>query len=686
MHNTLTCVCTYRMDHIPRLSEVMYVGLCWKIGTPTVVTIRREALDMAEMIKTPLQIYRGMKVMMSGSYREGFRFESSDWDIMRWSCDQKLISDISQSSLYTAPRHTIILMDSTNTPPGFVRLQLLTPTSNRLISPSTVLHNDRVYISSLQYQQESVSFINNVSHIKTHAPHGPCATVTLESIELDKAFCLASIHWPAITRPWIDRCIRHTWPSINVLTDILQRGCHCVPIGSTIMSQENELEWRLSFSLAEQKLIYAMNHTQFLCYGLLKIFQKEVLNEPLCSYFMKTTMFWMIQTGSIRWCPSDLLQCFWTCFKYLIDCVYRGDFPNFFIPQNNMFVNKVVGDVRTSLLERLDRYYRMGVSCLLHSPTLRSILVPALSSPSFVLHSADGHYNAVEDLDHVAFTEILTFSFRFKNLTDCFLMLRSIDRLSRLPLSPYQTLTLQHATAGVVTYAAFVMIDDASYCTHRQVYTLDKTICNMLKLAARVGCVSQSLYLALYHYRMGRYNDALLVTYLTKHRLSQPHILYRGTVYNHGYNEAVGSLSLSRRMKSVWVNHVRLDTDLHFIMELTLEQEVSKQNGRNLLFISPFVLTEMLSVLCHYRLGNRPQYLQSLTDLQTLLVYDDGRYVPLETRDLSWQILGICQHVVGDLRGAFQSYRESLRQRPYNKIQQATEARIQYLSCQFQET
>jgi hypothetical protein len=95
------------------------------------------------------------------------------------------------------------------------------------------------------------------------------------------------------------------------------------------------------------------------------------------------------------------------------------------------------------------------------------------------------------------------------------------------------------------------------------------------------------------------------------------------------------------------------------------------------------VLTEMLSVLCHYRLGNRPQYLQSLTDLQTLLVYDDGRYVPLILRDLSWQILGICQHVVGDLHGAFQSYRESLRQEPYHKIQKATKARIQYLSRQF---
>ncbi|XP_056015545.1 uncharacterized protein LOC125674377 isoform X2 [Ostrea edulis] len=496
------------MDHIPRVSEVLYVGLCWEMGTPKEVTIRRDVLDMEEMIETPLQIYRGERLMMSGSYREGFRFKSSDRDRMFWGCHYKLISDISQSSFYTASGNTIILMDSMDTPPGFVRLQLLTPTSNPNISSSLVLLNDRVYISSSQFQQRSVDFSNNISPHQIFTPHGPCTTSTIASIEADYAHCFASIHWPALTRPWIDRCLRHTWPPVRVLTDIVNNGCHCVPIGSKILSSENQLEWRLSFSQAEQKLVYAMNHTQFLCYGLLKIFLKEVISynveEPLlCSYFMKTTMFWIIQAGCIRWCPQDLLNCFWTCFKYLIHCVYRGEFPNFFIPQNNMFLNKVVGHARTSLLEQLYQYYRMGVSCLLHSKTLRSILLPALSSPSFVLHSAEGHYNAVEAIDLVVQREIFSLPFPWKEFTHCLLLLKSIDKLSRLSLSPYQTLTLQYATAGVLTQTAFVMVNNDTCCTHRQVYTLDKTVCNMLKLVARVGSVTQSLYLALYYYRMG---------------------------------------------------------------------------------------------------------------------------------------------------------------------------------------
>jgi hypothetical protein len=204
----------------------------------------------------------------------------------------------------------------------------------------------------------------------------------------------------------------------------------------------------------------------------------------------------------------------------------------------------------------------------------------------------------------------------------------------------------------------------------------------MLNLASKVGTVSHSLYLALYYYRTGRYNETLRVTYLTKQRLSQPYIIYYDNVDRQRYSEAVGSLSLSRKMKIAWVKHVTLHNKVHFIDEIILEQEVSKQNGFPSLYISPFVLTEMLLVLSHCRLGNRSQYLQSLTDLQTLLLYDDGRYVPLLLRDLSWEILEICQHVVGDLHGALHSYQESLRQEQCHNIQTATENRIMFVEQQ----
>lgn len=43
------------MDHLPRVSEALYVGLCHYIGTPTdlEVTIRREVIDIDGKIRTP---------------------------------------------------------------------------------------------------------------------------------------------------------------------------------------------------------------------------------------------------------------------------------------------------------------------------------------------------------------------------------------------------------------------------------------------------------------------------------------------------------------------------------------------------------------------------------------------------------------------------------------------------------
>jgi hypothetical protein len=623
--------------------------------------------------------------MRSGSYREGFRFESSDRDFMHWISSHKLISDTSQTSLYDRTKNNIMLMESNDTPPGFVKLQLLTYLLKDDLASAAVLVNDRIYISSVLFQQ--ITF-NAFSTLKSHhcvTRHGPCANAYMGSVEHDHALCIAGIHWPELALPWIQRSFQYAWPLESVLEEILKNGYHCVPVGSKIISSGNLLEWRLSFSQAEQKLLYTMNHTQFLVYGLLKIFLKEIVNhnkeEPLmCSYFLKTTVFWMTQVGSVEWCPNNLLNCFWKCFKYLIHCVYRGEFPNFFIPQNNMFTNKVVGAARMALLGQLYHYHNMGIYCLLLSPTLRSILQPVLSCLPFVIRFTDNDL----DLDNTAYQEIVGTSIPSGELYHTLMLLSAVDKLLRLSLSPYQALALQYYTAEVLVHTAFGIIS-LLHNTRRNVYRIDRIACSMLKLAARIGPVCYALYLALYYYRTGRYNEALHITNLTKQRLSQPDSLLIGSIIDRQkYREAVGSLSLSRRMNTAWVCILGLMNETLYIDELILEQEVSSHSGQNYLSLVPWVLMNMILVLSHYRLGNRSQYLQSLTDLHTLLLYDYGRYIPLKARDLSWQILGICQHVVGDLHGALWSYQESLRQKPYHNIQRATENRIMLVERQLQ--
>ncbi|XP_062582344.1 uncharacterized protein LOC134244087 [Saccostrea cucullata] len=677
------------MDHIPRLSEVLYVGLCRKIGTPTEVAIRRDVLDMEEMVAKPVWNHKGYAVIKSGSYREGFGFRSSDIDKMFWFCKFKLITDISQSRFYNASKYIIVVLEDSDTPPGFVRLRLLTPLRHKGTISCCVLFNGWDYLSSRLWRENIFQFRNkNCPSVENIKIHGPCSSGFYGSLEFDEAYCLATFPWPKLLGSWIERCQRYTWPPVPVLEKILKNECHCVPIGSKVNMTSDDLEWRLSFSQAEQQLVCTMNHTQFLCYGLLKIFLKEVINSGedklLCSYYMKTTMFWIMQSGQLRWCPNSLLDCFWSCLKYLIHCVYRGVFPNFFIPQNNMFINKVVNDSRESLLQQLYQYYRMGVSCLLLSPTLRSILEPALSSPYVEISAAEGEFMSVADLDICGMEEIFKLRFPAQHMLDSYLYFKSINTLSPLSITPHQLLTLQYCTAETLVSLAFIMTNSSSCCKHKKIYNLGTKICGMLKMAARLSPVSYFLYLALFYYRTGRYDKTVRINYITKQRLSQNLFLLKYTVDGQRYNEALSNLSLSRRMRIAWVDNVSLSVNIPYIEELCLEQNVSKKHGKTILFLSPFVIVEMLSVLSHYRMGNRSQCLQSLTDLQTLLLYDDGKYVPLHIRDISWQILGICQHVVGDLHGALYSFEESLRQEPYHKIKEATDFRIECVKQQLQ--
>lgn len=139
--------------------------------------------------------------------------------------------------------------------------------------------------------------------------------------------------------------------------------------------------------------------------------------------------------------------------------------------------------------------------------------------------------------------------------------------------------------------------------------------------------------------------------------------------------------SLGQRMREGWMSYFNFCNSITFLAELYFEQ----QEGTATVPIPPFVLIHMLCVLCYFRLGDMSNCLQSLTDLLTLLLYDDGMYVPFDIRDISWQILGICQHVAGDLQGALQSYRESLRQKPRHRIQRATGIRIGLVLQQLRE-
>ena len=390
--------------------------------------------------------------------------------------------------------------------------------------------------------------------ITSSSVHGPCSSGRFVTMDYDKAHCFV---WPPSASPWKDRC--HSWPPPHVVNDIVRSGCHFVAIGHKL-GKHADNEWRISFSQAEQKLVYAMNHTQFLTYGLLKLFVKEFNNglseeeKLLCSYHMKTAVFWAIQQNTIaHWCPQNLLAGFWVCFKLLLKWVCEGVCPNFFIPENNMFLNKVHGVAQRNLFTHLNGLYEKGIAFLLQNPSISSYIMNVLCNPRLSVCTDERTMISEVMLDIELFDEIYPRDAVPPNinLPTCIKYLSVVEQLIRSPLRQCQVPMLQKLTATVLQTSAFVLHEMYTNTSggNKQMYIADKRSCYMLKLAAKFGFVSDLLYIAMYFYRTFRFREALSVIEMTKVKLAQPGLMHNGHVDPERYTEAVGGLSWSYKMR-----------------------------------------------------------------------------------------------------------------------------------------
>ncbi|XP_052687896.1 uncharacterized protein LOC128166645 [Crassostrea angulata] len=516
-------------DGLQHISETLFVVLCEIVGTSQQVALRRELQDIIEMVERQVTPDDEVTYMLSGSRREGFRLEGSDVDFMVWYNSHQVIMDMSQSEYYNTANTTLILSDSSESPPGFTLLQLLTPTTIRDVQSACVIMNDRVYISSSIYRQLTCSTV-----VPNSTVHGPCGSGNIAGREYDTAFCFVCDFWPLSASLWIDRC--NSWPGPEVVDDIVRNGCHFVAIGHPLGPNENE-EWRVSFSQAEQKCVFAMTHSQFLTYGLLKLFLKEVINQQseetnklLCSYHIKTTIFWAIQQNTLpQGCTQNLQASFWICFQLLLKWVYEGVCPNFFIPQNNLFLTKVNGSAQNRLFLQLHELYKKGLACLLQSSSIRSYIIDVLYNPKAMVFTDESIMKSEidHDLDLFCFCSFPQTSDKHK----CIKAIYTIERLVDSTLTHNHVFMLQKCTAIILQCTAFILHNMYTNTgVNKQVYIADKMSCHMLKLAAKFGYVSDMLYIAMYYYKTLRYREALFVIEMTKVKLAQPYLMYKRRV------------------------------------------------------------------------------------------------------------------------------------------------------------
>ncbi|KAL3860630.1 hypothetical protein ACJMK2_010726 [Sinanodonta woodiana] len=286
---------------------------------------------------------------------------------------------------------TLLMITDRTTPPGYVKLQEV-----YTIVPIPI-YNQQTDTLMLDAYGRSVLFNGHkgVKLDEADIHHGPANTKYYRTgISTDLVFAYRALTWPYMALEWITRNRNHNWPSRETIAVIQRSGIILVPVGQPI-SPERHLEWRISLSYGEKILVWQFSSSQYKCYVLLKMINKYLIkpkngDNVMTSYHCKTCMFYLIEsTPATLWQPQNLLICIELCLRKLRTWVEEGNCPNYFIPEENMFLGKVYGHIQSNLVNVLHNLIRQNGKYLTGIPIFEigQKLIRACQSP-------------VADIDH----------------------------------------------------------------------------------------------------------------------------------------------------------------------------------------------------------------------------------------------------------------------------------------------
>lgn len=264
-----------------------YNYVCQKFGTVEMVRLRRNLFTLWDITFTWDKLYTRVS---SGSSVEGLDKIESDVDIM-CVLNYTVVCISKSDDKHVAEKYNIntLIIYTIRTKPCYALLRVPKHVPFPKDHLCFVCRGQDIFFSSQLLKpipHEGMSFLGFRLKI-----HGPC--LTTEDDKLDIAYSFRCKNWPSQARPWMSRPRISHWPSTQLVLKIVSSGVLFVPIGCTGLINE-DIEWRISFSVADKLLIYSFNHTQLLCYGLMKLLLKDVIDKReslkglLCSYFLKT--------------------------------------------------------------------------------------------------------------------------------------------------------------------------------------------------------------------------------------------------------------------------------------------------------------------------------------------------------------------------------------------------------------
>ncbi|VDH97230.1 Hypothetical predicted protein [Mytilus galloprovincialis] len=619
------------------MSIALYSYMCHGIiGTEEhVKTIR-----MMNNIRDFLNRHRSFLTITSGSLGEGIQMRGSDVDMMYVNTFIEVSEDVNIQFISGTVYFT---MASEDTSSCFTKLSILHSNDRSILNLCNKIGSD-YFLSGLKVKESSRNKLYPILH-------GPCISDKFGIF--DMAFTVRSKSWITQADQWITRS-KNGWSNYDLKQCIVKHGVLFVPIGLKGSKQE-DLEWRISFSVGEKLLIYSFTHTQLICYALLKIVLKDVINtdmhckDLLCSYFIKTVILWISEEVSTSiWKPRNLIPCFSACFKRLIYYVKYSLCPHYFIPMNNLFANKITGEAQEILLKKLYILKSYNWQCMFFSDQI--------SNPCDFANTVrnDPYYNNI-----ISMTRMLSFvtnlginaNIPCKNM---YVLQKVISKVMSIKSSKIKSLYMYFLSkrGSSNELQPFDNISDNKF-TYKQYKTC---VCSLL-LGTRHDAVSGWLLLASFFYTTREYRVAVDILQYCLLKCT-PDKLYHVANMSH-VHAGLLNLNLFRRMGIVQLSQFLLVDPVRIISNSLLVPNELRINTLNSChFISPVVYVHALRFLCHFHLFNTKQCQDSLLDLK--LTIENKYCLPNSfQRARSYKILYILFLVYGDTESAKHAFMQS---------------------------
>jgi hypothetical protein len=617
----------FSVDHTSLFSsheKEIYDKLIRVVGSEMDIRIRQNMFLIKDKIHNKVDTYR--TIVSSGSLAEGLDLPGSDMDIMYVLNDVQVIQNV-QHMNRSARCHTTLLVEDDMEFPGFSRLKLIAEGDQKYMftPPECFVETiNGIFLSS-------ISFVRQFLKIVKCFVHGPCLTNKSELIDLAISLHLDS--WPRQAEKWLFRHRPCQWPPDIIIDTIFNFGCILVPIGPKEI-ENNELLWRISFSMAEKQLVHAMNYTQILCYALLKLSLKNIIDKNenvkdlLCSYFMKTAVFWLSEEIFISaFQLQNVFHCYFLCLDKIITWVKCCYCPNYFIPEHDMFRGKINRSNSLILLNVLQRVRNGEYGIFTVNTLFNSVAVlpePCIKLELFCYKVIKANIKIDIESGYI----LLSF---IKSLA----MSQSSSILSEICKCYYAIIN-----QVIVQKFPFPTTNNSNAHVKRRYH-------KHLHDGTKSDAVSGWLLYASFYYVLGQYNTTLKIIGHVLSRCTPDMIVLGKTNYTTDdikyYKQNVGSsnITLNEKMKLATIDGV-LYIKQSTLIPLELKPEV--QDGD--FTVPSVVMSHCLRFLCYHHLNNIVNRQQSLRDLY--LKMKEGYFVINQMLSNSLTILGVCYEIAGN--------------------------------------